>query len=88
MKANIYKSNPNKTAQSIVDSICNNKKNITVGISKDGYDWLYMNANSLAHLVEELLADRLGGEYYVVITREKEYGEYIMHVEYNEVTNE
>lgn len=80
----IYRKNPNKTAESIVNEICNNGNAITVEISKAAYDWLYMNANSLANLVEELLSDRLGGEYYVVITREKDY-DYSMHIECNKV---
>ena len=80
----IYRKNPNKTAENIVNEIYVNGDNITVEISKAAYDWLYLNANLLANLVEELLSDRLGGEYYVVITREKDY-DYSMHIECNKV---
>ena len=79
----IYTKNLNKTAESIVSSIINGTKGFK--ISKAAYDWLYMNANSLSSLVEELLSDKLGGYYYVVIDREKRFGEYWMYVDYNEV---
>jgi len=82
----IYRKNVNKTAESIVNKICNNGDVIIVEISKAAYDWLYMNAGSLANLVEKLLSDRLGGEYYVVINREKDY-DYSMHVEWYKVNN-
>ena len=78
----IYKKNPNRTAQEIANEI---KKNDRYGfgdtITKEGYDWLYMHANSLAQLVEELLDNK----YYVSIGRGKEYGEYEIQVEWREI---
>jgi hypothetical protein len=75
----IYRKDANRTANAIAEVI---KKSELWGtserISKEAYDWLYMNANSLAQLVEELLND----DYTVWIEREKEYGEYGMHIEW------
>ena len=78
----IYKKNPNRTAQEIANEI---KKSDRYGfwdtITKEGYDWLYMHANSIAQLVEELLDNK----YYIVITREKDNGLYTINVQWNEI---
>ena len=78
----VYQKDANRTANAIAELI---KKSNEVAtderISKGAYDWLYMNANSLASLVEKLL------DYtrIVAITREKEYGEYFIHIEWYRV---
>ena len=82
----IYSTNLNKTAQAVVSEL-KNGGNFRTYVSKQAYDWLQMNANSLASLVEELLNDELGCENYVVITREKENGLCYMAVECNKVAN-
>lgn len=83
----VYQKNLNKTAESIVNEILryDGLYGMSFDISKAAYDWLYMNANSLASLVEEVLSDKLGGEYYVVVERYMDNGDYSMHVEYNKV---
>lgn len=82
-----YKKDLNKTAEYIISTILGYEGvAMSFDISKDAYDWLYLNANSLANLIEELLNDKLGKKHYVVVHRYKDdYGDYSMYVEFNEI---
>lgn len=79
----VYQKDINRTANAIAEVIKRDKVATQdyERISKGAYDWLYMNANSLASFVEKLL------DYtsIVAITREKEYGEYFMRIDWYRV---
>lgn len=79
----VYKKDMDKTANTIAEIIKKSDEVATYErISKETYDWLYMNANPIAYMVEKLLNHR----YVVGITREKENGEYFMHIGWYVVT--
>lgn len=74
-----YMKNANRTASAIANEIKQSDSwGFRANISKQAYKWLDMNANSLAHLVEDLLEDK----YHIVITRGKEYSECYIQVEW------
>lgn len=81
----IYTKDANRTASAIAEEIKFDESygSFSSKVSDAAYKWLNWHAGSLAHLVEDLLDYK----YYVVITRENEYGEHYIHVEWNEILN-
>lgn len=76
----MYMKDANRTASAIANEIKQSDSwGFKENISKQAYKWLEMNANSLAHLVEDLLEEK----YHIVITRGKEYGECYIQVEWH-----
>ena len=74
----IYTKDANRTASAIARRIDACGCGFTEKVSDAAYKWLDWNAGSLAHRTENLLDNK----YYITITREIEYGEKCIHVEW------